>query len=77
MKYTPQVCAAAMNEIVLNCKFLPVIAEFKEILDNHNSERLRPLQVAKMYQRRIARAKPKGVKSTPEQVKHVQDKIKN
>lgn len=75
MKYTPQVCAAAMNEIVLNNKFLPVIAEFKTILDKHNAERLRPLQVANMYQRRIAKAKPKQEKATPEQIQQIKDKL--
>lgn len=75
-KYTPNVCMAAMTDIVENEKFLPVIAIFKEYLDKHNQERLRPLSVANMYRRRIEKLKPKGESATPEQIQKVRDKLK-
>lgn len=76
MNYTPQVCAAAMNEILTECRFLPVVAEFKEYLEKHDYERLKPLNVAKMYQRRIAKVKPKGITATPEQIKKAREILK-
>lgn len=77
IEYPITVCQKAYKGLRDSSKRMPTISDVRDALKEVNSERLRPLNVANMYLRKIARTKPKGVKATEKQIQIVRETLEN